>query len=54
MRTELVEDPLTAAAATRGGSDGLTRAILHSDHGSAYTSKDYANLVVARQTLVGG
>ena len=44
MRTELVEDALTAAAATRGGSDGLAGAIFHSDHGSVYTSKDYANL----------
>jgi len=32
MRTELVEDALTAAAATRGGSDGLAGAIFHSDH----------------------
>ena len=44
MRTELVEDALTAAAATRGGSDGLAGAIFHSDHGSVHTSKDYANL----------
>ena len=41
MRTELVEDALTAAAATRGS---LAGAIFHSDHGSVYTSKDYANL----------
>ena len=42
MRTELVEDALTAAAATRGGS--LAGAIFHTDHGSVYTSKDYAQL----------
>jgi transposase InsO family protein len=41
MRTELVEDALKAAAATRGS---LTGAIFHSDHGSVYTSKDYAQL----------
>jgi transposase InsO family protein len=41
MRTELVEDALKAAAATRGSLKG---AIFHSDHGSVYTSKDYAKL----------
>ena len=41
MRTELVADALQAAAATRGS---LTGAIFHSDHGSVYTSKDYARL----------
>ena len=41
MRTELVTDALLAAAATRGN---LTGAIFHSDHGSVYTSKDYARL----------
>jgi transposase InsO family protein len=41
MRTELVEDALKAAASTRGS---LTGAIFHSDHGSVYTSKDYARL----------
>lgn len=41
MRTTLVEDALTAAAATRGS---LTGAIFHSDHGSVYTSKNYATL----------
>lgn len=41
MRTELVEDALKAAAATRGS---LTGAIFHSDHGSVYCSKDYAQL----------
>ncbi len=41
MRTELVEDALTAAAATRGS---LTGAVFHSDHGSVYCSKDYAKL----------
>jgi transposase InsO family protein len=41
MRTELVTDALTAAATTRGS---LAGAIFHSDHGSVYTSLDYANL----------
>ena len=41
MRTELVEDALKAADATRGS---LAGAIFHSDHGSVYTSKDYARL----------
>ena len=41
MRTELVEDALKAAAATRGS---LAGAVFHSDHGSVYTSKDYAKL----------
>lgn len=41
MRTSLVTDALNAAAATRGS---LTGAIFHSDHGSVYTSKDYAKL----------
>jgi transposase InsO family protein len=41
MRTELVQDALNAAAATRGS---LAGAIFHSDHGSVYTSKDYATL----------
>lgn len=41
MRTELVEDALKAAAATRGS---LAGAIFHSDHGSVYCSKDYAKL----------
>lgn len=45
MRTSLVEDALTAAAATRGGTTtGLAGAIFHSDHGSVYTSTDYAKL----------
>lgn len=44
MRTELVTDALTAAAATRGS---LTGAIFHSDHGSVYTSKAYADLCAA-------
>ncbi|MCW2850603.1 MAG: putative transposase orfB for insertion sequence element [Nocardioides sp.] len=43
MRTSLVEDALKAAAATRGT---LAEAIFHSDHGSVYTSKDYAALCV--------
>jgi transposase InsO family protein len=41
MRTELVEDALRAAAATRGSLGG---AIFHSDHGSVYTSRAYARL----------
>jgi transposase InsO family protein len=41
LRTELVEAALNAAAATRGS---LTGAIFHSDHGSQYTSKDFAAL----------
>ena len=41
MRTELVEAALTDAAATRGS---LAGAVFHSDHGSVYTSNDYAKL----------
>lgn len=41
MRTELVEDALKAADALRGS---LTGAIFHSDHGSQYTSTDFADL----------
>ena len=41
MRTDLVADALKTAAATRGS---LAGAIFHSDHGSVYTSKDYAKL----------
>jgi transposase InsO family protein len=41
MRTELVEDALKAADAVRGG---LTGSVFHSDHGSVYTSKDFAKL----------
>ncbi len=41
MRTSLVADALTSAAATRGS---LTGAIFHTDHGSVYTSKDFAIL----------
>jgi transposase InsO family protein len=41
MRTELVADALKAARATRGS---LAGAVFHSDHGSTYTSKDYARL----------
>lgn len=41
MRTDLVADALKAAAATRGS---LAGAIFHSDHGSVYTSKAYADL----------
>ena len=41
MRTELVEDALRAADALRGS---LAGAIFHSDHGSQYTSTDFATL----------
>jgi transposase InsO family protein len=41
MRTSLVTDALKAAAGTRGS---LAGAIFHSDHGSVYTSQDYARL----------
>ncbi|SBS79416.1 Integrase, catalytic region [uncultured Mycobacterium sp.] len=41
MRTELVADALKAADALRGG---LAGAIFHADHGSQYTSKDFAYL----------
>ena len=41
MRTSLVADALKAAAGLRGSLQG---AIFHSDHGSVYTSKDYAAL----------
>jgi transposase InsO family protein len=44
MRTSLVQDALRAAAATRGGTTALAGAVFHSDHGSVYTSKDYAKL----------
>ena len=47
MRTSLVEDALNAAAATRSSTGGLAGAIFHSDHGSVYTSKDYAKLCKA-------
>jgi transposase InsO family protein len=39
MRTELVLDALAAAERTRGSLDG---AIMHTDHGGQYTSKDFA------------
>ena len=41
MRTELVEDALTAAWRERGSLRGT---VFHSDHGSVYTSKDYTAL----------
>lgn len=41
MRTELVEDALKAADSLRGG---LTGSVFHSDHGSQYTSTDFATL----------
>jgi transposase InsO family protein len=39
MRTALVTDALTMAAATRGGLDG---AVFHTDHGAQYTSREFA------------
>ncbi len=41
MRTGLIADALTAARDTRGC---LAGAVFHSDHGSQYTSKDFAQL----------
>jgi len=41
MRTELVTDAFNAAAALRGS---LVGAVFHTDHGSQYTSKDFARL----------
>ncbi|GHE09015.1 hypothetical protein GCM10010339_59910 [Streptomyces alanosinicus] len=41
MRTELVADALRMAAATRGGLDGT---VFHSDHGTQYTSREFADL----------
>ncbi|GMA18377.1 hypothetical protein GCM10025862_03980 [Arsenicicoccus piscis] len=41
MRTSLVTDALNAAGRGQGSLNG---AIFHSDHGSVYTSKDYAAL----------
>ena len=44
MRTELVADALNAAAALR---DSLAGAVFHADHGSQYTSRDFAQLCQA-------
>ena len=44
MRTSLVQDALKNAAANRGGHHALAGAVFHSDHGSVYTSADYARL----------
>jgi transposase InsO family protein len=41
MRTELVEDALKAAGSLRGA---LTGSVFHSDHGSQYTSRGFADL----------
>ncbi len=41
MRTDLISSALLDALATRGG---LAGAILHSDHGAQYTSKEFAAL----------
>ena len=52
MRTELVEEALNVAAATR---DSLKGAIFHSDHGSVYCSKAYRQaLPQARRHPVHG
>lgn len=48
MRTELVEDALKAAAATRGG---LMGAVFHSDHGSDLPST--ARRPYAKRTQLG-
>jgi transposase InsO family protein len=44
MRTQLVEDALNSAARDRGSLQG---AVFHSDHGSVYTSRDYAKRCTA-------
>jgi len=44
MRKSLVTDALGNAATARGSVTALRGAIFHSDHGSVYTSKDYARL----------
>ena len=41
MRTDLVADALLAAEALRGSLEG---AVFHADHGSQYTSRDFAAL----------
>lgn len=41
MRTELVSDALTAAERTRGS---LAGAVMHTDHGSQYTSRAFAEI----------
>lgn len=41
MRTALALDALKAARGLRGGLDG---AVFHTDHGSVYTSRDFAEL----------
>ncbi|MFJ4895756.1 transposase [Streptomyces sp. NPDC088788] len=41
MRTELVIDALTAAGRTHGSLEG---AIMHTDHGSPYTSRAFAEI----------
>ncbi|MCX4969132.1 IS3 family transposase [Streptomyces sp. NBC_00654] len=41
MRTELVIDALAAAERTRGSLDG---AVMHTDHGSQYTSRAFAEI----------
>ncbi|MFF2411445.1 IS3 family transposase [Streptomyces sp. NPDC058092] len=51
MRTELVIDALTAAERTRGS---LTKAVMHTDHGSQYTSRAFAEVcrsVGGRQSM---
>ena len=41
MRTELIADALRAADTGRGG---LAGAVFHSDHGSQYTSREFADI----------
>ena len=49
MRTELITDALTMAAAARGGdTSGI---IFHSDRGSQYLSADYAAAIAAREMV---
>jgi transposase InsO family protein len=48
MRTELVEDALHAAHTLRGS---LAGAVFHSDHGSQYTSNDFAKLCAELEVI---
>ena len=49
MRTELVEDALSAAFANRAPEEGV---IFHSDRGCQYTSKDFADLARANGVVL--
>lgn len=44
MRTDLVADALDAAVGQRGGRRHTAGVVFHSDHGSQYTSGDFAKL----------